>query len=109
MSTRRVVVTGTGAATSLGLTGKELWDGLLEGRSGIKKIQAFDPVGFPCELAGEVPDYKIRNYVPKSHRKATKLMSRDIEISVIAADDAVKKSGLVTKAIDPENATITAT
>jgi 3-oxoacyl-[acyl-carrier-protein] synthase II len=93
----------------LGLTGKELWDGLLEGRSGIKKIQAFDPVGFPCELAGEVPDYKIRNYVPKSHRKATKLMSRDIEISVIAADDAVKNSGLVTKAIDPENSTITAT
>ncbi|MHC4907928.1 MAG: beta-ketoacyl-[acyl-carrier-protein] synthase family protein [Planctomycetota bacterium] len=109
MRTRRVVVTGTGAATSLGLTGKELWDGLLEGRSGIKKIQAFDPVGFPCELAGEVPDYKIRNYVPKSHRKATKLMSRDIEISVIAADDAVKNSGLVTKAIDPENSTITAT
>jgi 3-oxoacyl-[acyl-carrier-protein] synthase II len=109
MSTRRVVVTGTGAATSLGLTGKELWDGLLEGRSGIKKIQAFDPVGFPCEIAGEVPDYKIRNYVPKSHRKATKLMSRDIEISVIAADDAVKNSGLVTKAIDPENSTITAT
>jgi 3-oxoacyl-[acyl-carrier-protein] synthase II len=109
MSARRVVVTGTGAATSLGLTGKDLWDGLMEGRCGIKKIQAFDPIGFPCELAGEVPDYKIRNYVPKSHRKATKLMSRDIEISVIAADDAVKNSGLITKATDPENATITAT
>lgn len=108
MSTRRVVVTGTGAVTSLGLTVKELWDGLLEGRCGIKKIQAFDPVGFPCELAGEVPDYKIRNYVPKSHRKATKLMSRDIELSVIAADDAVKNSGLITKSTDPENATINA-
>ena len=56
MSTRRVVVTGTGAATSLGLTGKELWGGLFEGRSGIKKIHAFDPVGFPCALAGEVTD-----------------------------------------------------
>jgi 3-oxoacyl-[acyl-carrier-protein] synthase II len=55
-----------------------------------------------------VPDYKIRNYVPKTHRKATKLMSRDIEISVIAAADAVKNSGLVTKATDPENTTITA-
>ena len=106
---RRVVVTGTGATSALGLTADELWDGLLGGCCGIKKIQAFDPVGFPCELAGEVPDYKIRNYVPKSHRKATKLMSRDIEISVIAADDAVKNSGLVTKATDPENTTITAT
>ena len=44
MSRRRVVVTGTGATSSLGLTGDEFWDGLLEGRCGIKKIQAFDPV-----------------------------------------------------------------
>ncbi|MHC5179093.1 MAG: beta-ketoacyl-[acyl-carrier-protein] synthase family protein, partial [Planctomycetota bacterium] len=108
MSGRRVVVTGIGAATALGLTADELWNGLLEGKCGIEKIRAFDPVGFPCELAGEVPDYKIRNYVPKAHRKATKLMSRDIEISVIAAADAVKNSGLVTKATDPENTTITA-
>lgn len=106
MSKRRVVVTGVGAVSSLGLTSKDLWDGLLEGRCGIKKIQSFDPIGFPCELAGEVPDYKIRNYVPKSHRKATKLMSRDIELSVIAAEDAVKNSGLVTKAIDTESTTI---
>jgi len=103
MSGRRVVVTGTGAVSSLGLTGSDLWDGLLEGRCGIKRIQAFDPVGFPCELAGEVANYKIRNYVPKTHRKATKLMNRDIELSVIAADDAVKNSGLITKAADPEN------
>jgi 3-oxoacyl-[acyl-carrier-protein] synthase II len=109
MSARRVVVTGTGAVSSLGLTGKDLWDGLVEGRCGIKKIQAFDPVGFPCELAGEVPGYKIRNYVPKTHRKATKLMNRDIEISVIAADDAIKNSGLVTKAIDPGNPATTPT
>ena len=106
---RRVVVTGTGATSALGLTADELWDGLLAGRCGVKKIQAFDPVKFPCQLAGEVPDYKIRKCVPKTHRKATKLMSRDIEISVIAADDAVKNSGLVTKATDPENATLTPT
>ena len=104
---RRVVVTGTGATSALGLTADELWGGLLAGRCGVKKIQAFDPVKFPCQLAGEVPDYNIRKCVPKSHRKATKLMSRDIEISVIAANDAVQNSGLVTKAIDPENTTIT--
>ena len=102
MSGRRVVVTGMGAATSLGLTAEDLWNGLLEGRCGIKKIRAFDAVEFPCQLAGEVPDYQIRNYVPKSHRKATKLMSRDIEISVIAANDAVKNSKLITKAVETE-------
>ncbi len=107
--TRRVVVTGTGATSALGLTADELWDGLLGGHCGIKRIQAFDPIEFPCNLAGEVPDSKIRKCVPKTHRKATKLMSRDIEISVIAANDAVESSGLVTKAIDPENTTITPT
>jgi 3-oxoacyl-[acyl-carrier-protein] synthase II len=109
MSKRRVVVTGVGAVSSLGLTSKELWEGILEGRCGIKRIQAYEPTGFPCELAGEVPDYKIRNYVPKTHRKATKLMSRDIELSVIAADDAVNNSGLITKATDPDNSTISPT
>jgi 3-oxoacyl-[acyl-carrier-protein] synthase II len=53
-------------------------------------------------LAGEVEEYKIQQYVPKSFRKATKLMSRDIELAVIAADEAVRDSGLVTRAIDEQ-------
>jgi 3-oxoacyl-[acyl-carrier-protein] synthase II len=53
-------------------------------------------------LAGEVEDYKIQQYVPKSFRKATKLMSKDIELAVIAADEAVRDSGLITKAIDEQ-------
>jgi 3-oxoacyl-[acyl-carrier-protein] synthase II len=57
-------------------------------------------------LAGQVPDYKIQKYVPKTHRKAIKLMSRDIELAVIAANEALVHSGLVTKGIDPENVNI---
>jgi 3-oxoacyl-[acyl-carrier-protein] synthase II len=53
-------------------------------------------------LAGEVEEYRIQNYVPKSFRKATKLMSKDIELAVIAADEAVRDSGLITKAIDEQ-------
>ncbi|MBC8378213.1 MAG: beta-ketoacyl-[acyl-carrier-protein] synthase family protein [Planctomycetes bacterium] len=106
MSKRRVVVTGLGAASPLGLTSQELWTGLLEGKSGIDTIRSFDPTEFPCKIAGEVPEYKIRNYVPKSHRKATKLMSRDIELSIIAADEAVKNSGLVTKAAQADKVTV---
>lgn len=106
MSTRRVVVTGMGAVTPLGLTSRDFWQGLQEGRCGISRIQAFDPTAFPCQLAGQVPEYKIRDYVPKAYRKATKLMSRDIELSIIAADEAVKNAGLVTKAAETGQVTV---
>jgi len=103
MSSARVVITGLGAVSPLGLTVSDMWAGLCSGRCGIGKITAFDPVGFSCKLAGQVPDFKIQRYVPKSYRKAVKLMSRDIELAVIAADEALRNSGLITKGIDPEN------
>ena len=106
MGSARVVITGLGAITPLGLTVSDMWSNLCGGKVGINKITAFDPVGFTCQLAGQVPEYKIRDFVPKSHRKATKLMSRDIELSVIAANEAFSHAGLVTKGIDPENINI---
>lgn len=106
MTSARVVITGLGAITPLGLTASELWAGLCAGSCGIGPITAFDPVGFSCKIAGEAPDYNIRQYVPKTHRKATKLMSKDIELSVIAAHEALTDSGLITKAIDAENVNI---
>ena len=106
MRSHRVVITGFGAITPLGLTAAETWVSLCEGRSGISRITAFDPVGFTCKIAGQVPEYRIQNYVPKSHRKAIKLMSRDIELAVIAANEALVHAGLVTKGIDPEKVNI---
>jgi 3-oxoacyl-[acyl-carrier-protein] synthase II len=103
MNSARVVITGLGAATPLGLTISDTWAALCAGTCGIDKITAFDPVGFNCKLAGQVPDYKIRDYVPKTFRKAVKLMSRDIELAIIAANEALTDSGLITKGIDPEN------
>ncbi len=106
MNSARVVITGLGAVSPLGLTVSDTWAGLCAGRVGIDKITAFDPVGFSCQLAGQVPEYKIRKFVPKTYRKAVKLMSRDIELSVMAANEALIHAGLVTKAIDPENINI---
>jgi len=106
MSLARVVVTGLGAVSPLGMTARDMWEGLCAGRCGISQITAFDPVGFTCKLAGQVPDYKIQQYVQKNYRKATKLMSRDIELVVIAADEAIKSGGLVTKGVDPERVNI---
>jgi len=106
MNTRRVVITGLGAISPLGMSVEDLWAGLVGGTCGIDRIRAFDPVGFTCKLAGEVPEYKIQKYVPKSYRKAIKLMSRDIKLSIIAADEAIRNSGLITKAIDAGNINI---
>ncbi len=106
MGSARVVITGLGAITPLGLNVGEMWSSLCAGKVGIGRITAFDPVGFTCQIAGQVPGYQIRDFVPKSHRKATKLMSRDIELSVIAAHEAFTNAGFVTKGVDPENINI---
>lgn len=107
MGRTRVVITGIGAVSPLGLTAARTWEGLCAGKSGIKRITKFDPAKFTCQLAGEVEEYKIQQYVPKSFRKATKLMSKDIELAVIAADEAVRDSGLITKAIDEQKINVT--
>src|SRR4051794_38918935 len=96
--TRRVVITGIGVISPLGVGAKAFWDNLLAGKVGVRRIASYDPSGFPSQIAGEVPAYKIGDSVPKSYRKATKVMARDIELAVIAADDAFKDSGLKSKA-----------
>ncbi len=100
------VITGLGAITPLGLSYKDLWAGLCQGKSGIGRITAFDPSGFTCQVAGQAPEFNIRDYVPKAIRKTTKLMSRDIELAVVAGNEAIKDSGLKTKAFDEQNITI---
>ena len=106
MKNAGVVITGLGAITPLGLTMERTWEGLCQGRCGISQIKAFDPVGFTCKIAGEVPEFKIRDYIPKSLRKTAKLMSRDIELAIVAAGEAFRSSGLVTKGFDEENVTL---
>ena len=95
---RRVVITGIGVISPIGIGVETFWQNLLNGTVGVRKIESFDASGFPSQIAGEVPAYKISDYVPKSYRKATKVMARDIELAVVAADDAFKDAGLKSKA-----------
>jgi len=101
---RRVVITGLGPITAFGPGIEPLWSAMLEGRSAIRGIERFDPCGFPCKIAAELgaDRFEPRKVVPKSYRKATKVMCRDIELAVGAAAAAVEDAGLVTKAVDPE-------
>jgi 3-oxoacyl-[acyl-carrier-protein] synthase II len=95
---RRVVITGIGVISPVGIGAKNFRANLLDGQIGVRKLASFDPAGLPCQIGGEVPAYKIGDYVPKSYRKATKVMARDIELAVIAADDAFKDAGLQSRA-----------
>lgn len=52
----RVAITGIGAVTALGVDSETLWDGLMEGRSGVRRISRFDPEGLLCHVAAEVPE-----------------------------------------------------
>ena len=91
---RRVVITGIGIVSPIGVGSRAHWDALVAGTVGIKRIASFDPSGFPSQIGGEVPAFKIGDFVPKTYRKATKVMARDIELAVVAADDAFKDSKL---------------
>jgi len=95
---RRVVITGIGVISPIGIGAKSFWDNLLAGKVGVRRIASFDPSGLPSQIAGEVPAFKIGEFVPKSYRKATKVMARDIELAVVAADDAFKDAGLQSRA-----------
>lgn len=96
---RRVVITGLGTVTPLGLGIEPLWDALLARQCGIKPIESFDASGLASTLGGEVPPFKMADFVPKSYRKSTKVMARDIELAVVAAYAAVKDAGLKTRCL----------
>lgn len=96
---RRVVVTGLGAVSPHGLSTKEFWNALLEGKSSTTALTRFDSSTFPSRVAGVVPSFKVTDFVPKSYRKATKIMARDIEIAVLAADGALRDAKIATKGI----------
>jgi 3-oxoacyl-[acyl-carrier-protein] synthase II len=91
MSKRRVVVTGMGIVSPVGLTLDENWKNITGGVSGIGKIELFDPSGFPCQVAGQVKGFDPANYMPA---KDARKMDRFIQLGMAASLDAFKDSGL---------------
>ncbi|MDQ3654596.1 MAG: beta-ketoacyl-[acyl-carrier-protein] synthase II, partial [Chloroflexota bacterium] len=87
----RVVVTGVGAVSPLGIGIDALWDGLTSGRSGVRPIQSFDASGFDVRIAGEVPDFVAREFMDF---KAARRMDRFAQFGVAAAREAIADAGL---------------
>lgn len=73
------------------------WAGLCEGRTAIRPLTRLDASGFPCRLGSEVDNFSAKDFVPKSYRKAVKVMARDIELAVGAAREAVLDAKLTTR------------
>ncbi len=92
MSKRRVVVTGLGMVTPLGLTVADSWAGALAGKSGIGRITRFDTTGFPCTIAGSIPDFDPGKYgmPPKEARR----MDLFLQYGVAAGVQAIVDAGL---------------
>jgi len=99
VSTRRVVLTGLGPVTPIGIGATDFWNALLEGRRGVRRIQSFDAGRFPSRVGGEIDGVNVADWVPKSYRKAGKIMARDIVLAVVAAYQAVKDAGLKTRCL----------
>lgn len=87
----RVVVTGVGMLTPLGLTTNESWENALKGQSGIAKITKFNTEGFDVQIAGEVKGYNPDLYVAKKEQKKMDLF---IQYSLAASKMAIEDSGL---------------
>ena len=91
MSRRRVVVTGLGIISPVGNTVTEAWNNIIAGKSGIGRITRFDASNFAAQIAGEVKDFDVSQYVsPKDARR----MDTFIHYGLAAGVQAIKDSGI---------------
>jgi len=96
---KRVVVTGIGAITPLGLTAEDSWKEIKAGTCGIKPISVFETEGFDVKVAAEVQDFVVTDYMKK---KEAKKMDRFIQFAVAAGREAMADADLDLETIDPE-------
>jgi 3-oxoacyl-[acyl-carrier-protein] synthase II len=97
----RVVITGLGAITPLGSSLKQYWEGLIQGRSGIRRITQFDPSNLACQIAGEIPDFDVEKYMD---RKEARRSARATQLALASAIQAVEDAGLPDRMPNPERA-----
>ena len=91
MSKRRVVITGLGAVSPLGIGVQTSWSNLIAGKSGISRITKFDPSNFASQIAGEVKDFDVTQFLSA---KDARRMDTFIQYGMAAAIEAVKDSGI---------------
>lgn len=98
MTKKRVVVTGLGAVSPLGIGVNKFWDSIVAGKSGIARTTAMDLEKHPVKISGEVKDFNPDDYMDP---KETKRIDRFTQFALIAAEEAIKDAKLDTIEIDP--------
>jgi 3-oxoacyl-[acyl-carrier-protein] synthase II len=89
LSKRRVVVTGLGMISPVGIGNEATWKGLVEGRSGVGQITKFDASAYACRIAGEVRGFNAEDYMEKKEvKKSDTFIHYAIAAAQMAADDA---------------------
>ena len=96
---RRVVVTGIGALTPIGLNAQDFWSNLLAGKSGAAPITYFDTSAYDTRFACELKGFKASDFLD---RKSTQRMDPFAQYAVIASDMAIQDAGLSAKDEDPD-------
>jgi len=97
---RRVVITGIGLVTPLGVGIETNWEALLAGRSGIRTVTRFDLTGFPVRIAGEVSNFDVQQFIDK---KEARKMDLFVHYAIAAADLAIKDAGIDLAKLEGEN------
>jgi 3-oxoacyl-[acyl-carrier-protein] synthase II len=97
MNGHRVVVTGLGVVTPIGLGHEEFWKGLLDGRNGVSRITHFDPTDFRSHMAAEVNNFNAEDWIDK---KSVERMDRFVHFALASSSMALKDAGLTTYAFD---------
>lgn len=95
---RRVAITGFGCVTPIGIGRDAFWDSLRNGRSGVRRIESFDPSGFSVQIAGEIPEFDWKEQLNAKDRQH---VPRTVPLALAAAREAIADSG-----IRPENLSI---
>ncbi len=103
MTTRRVVVTGIGALTPIGKTAPDFWNGLISGASGAQTIEEFDTSDLPTKFAGILSDYDQSEYFD---RKEARRLDKVAQYALIAAEEAIKDTGLDLEEIDKDRVAV---
>src|SRR5215212_313100 len=88
---RRVVITGMGCVTPLGIGREEFWKGLVSGKSGVRRIEAFDPSSFPVQIAAEVPSFDWQSQLSPKDRKHVR---RTVALALASAREALQDAQL---------------
>ena len=95
---RRVVVTGLGAVTPIGLNVDDFWNSVKAGKIGFDRITKFDTTDYKCHIAAELKDFNPQDFMD---RKAAKRMEPFSQYAVAAAKEAIEDSGLDISKEDP--------